>query len=563
MLVLAPAAQAAFGLTGLSVTPASNDAGANTDVTIDIAIQEPAHDLKDLTIHLPPGLIGNPLAAPMCTEDQLNANACPAASQVGTVSNDINLTVVGPATLPQTVNGKIFNLVPRSGEPARFGIVLNALPFNIPVLGPAVLPPIILQSPAKLRQSDLGLDTELNGLPNSAVVIPASGTTAAIDITSVSLTLNGQAGSPPQGFIRLPTSCKTHTVGFDAAAHDGQVAPAGAATFTTTNCGALPFAPEFSARIKRTGPVNEPVRLSTTIAQTIEEAGLQRAQVILPAGLGGNNDALSNKCSQSDFQAGTCPAASIVGSASATSPLQSQELSGPVALVEPAAPGLPEIGIDLRGALALKLKGTLGIAPGGRNIVVFDGLPDIPISAFTLTFAGGPGGLVFASRDVCEPPPLVFDANFLSHSGATSTAAAPATVDCSEAKDADGSRKPRAKIKLGRLGSDEPTMKLKLKAGAEKLRRAKLKLPRELAFAGGRAFDRGTKVKAGGGKASVEQSRRGLRLKTKKAVKSFVAKLADGALEAGQGLREGRRLKFKLKVRDAAGETTKLTVRAR
>ena len=167
----------------------------------------------------------------------------------------------------------------------------------------------------------------------------------------------------------------------------GQTATANA-QFATSNCGALPFTPELSARVKRVGAVNDPIELSTTIAQTIEEAGLRRAQVVLPAGIGGNNDVLSNQCSQADFLAETCPAASLVGFASATSPLLSEGLIGQVALVQPGAPGLPDIGIDLRGPLALKLKGTLGFTPEGRNIVVFDNLPDIPIAEFTLTFGG-------------------------------------------------------------------------------------------------------------------------------------------------------------------------------
>src|SRR5262245_15328375 len=92
-LALAPAAHAAFGFNNRGVTPGSTDAGANTDVKIDIGIQEPAHDLRDLTIHLPPGLIGNPQATLKCTEAQLGANNCPAASQVGTVSNDVTLLI--------------------------------------------------------------------------------------------------------------------------------------------------------------------------------------------------------------------------------------------------------------------------------------------------------------------------------------------------------------------------------------------------------------------------------------------------------------------------------------
>ena len=60
------------------------------------------------------------------------------------------------------MNGNLYNVVPRAGEPARFGIVLDPSP--IPG-NPVVFPKIILQSAAQLRPSDLGLDTILNDLP--------------------------------------------------------------------------------------------------------------------------------------------------------------------------------------------------------------------------------------------------------------------------------------------------------------------------------------------------------------------------------------------------------------
>jgi hypothetical protein len=559
MLGFAPSAFAAFGFSSLSVTPASNDAGANTDVTIAIDIQEPSHDLKDLTIHLPPGLIGNPQATPQCTEAELETDSCPALSDVGDVSNDVTLTVLGFIPVDQTVTGDLYNVVPRAGEPARFGIVLNALPFNVPILGPALLPPIILQSAARLRQSDLGLDTELRDLPNTATVAMLP---TAIDINSVSLTLAGMAGSPPQGFIRLPTSCGTHTVGFDATAYDAQTA-SGQTTFDTSNCGALSFTPELSAHIKQ-GAEAEAAELTTTISQTIEEAGLKEAKVILPHELSGNASILGVTCPDADFQAGNCPANTIVGSAVAASPLLSQALTGPVSLVTPPTPGLPDLGIDLRGPLALKLKGKVALTADARNQVTFSGLPDIPIAAFSLTFAGGPGGLNIPTRNLCDPPPIVFDATFTSHSGATVNTSPTATVECSGGGGKDhGGKKPRAKIKLGRLGSERPTMKLKVKQGSEKLRQAKLRLPRKLGFASGKRFTRGSSVKARGGKVKVKHTGRSLKLSAKPAAKAFAAKFAGGALKAGKGLRKGAKLKFKLKIRDAAGKTTKLTVRAK
>ncbi len=327
----------------------------------------------------------------------------------------------------------------------------------------------------------------------------------------------------------------------------------------------LPFSPELTARIKRVGAVNAPVGLSTTISQSSEESFLKRAQVILPAGLGGNNDVLNNQCSDAAFNAGNCPQASIVGTAEAHSPLAPGGLSGPVVLLQPVAPGLPDLGIDLRGALPQKLKGTLGFTADGRNITVFDNLPNAPISAFTLTFTGGPGGLVAPARDVCAPPPLVFDANFDSHLGASVVTTASATVDCTEASGGGGGggggEAPRAKIKLGRLGSDQPTMGVRIEKGSEKLRHAKLVLPRQLGFAAGEDFDHGASI--GGNKVKVKHSRRTLKLNTRKPLGSFTARFADGALTPEAGLRPGSKLKFKLKLRDASGATTKLTVRAR
>ncbi len=544
----APAGASALGLQGLSAQPASTAAGANSNFSINIGFSAAADQVKDLTIHLPPGLVGNPTVTPLCTVAQLNADACPAASDVGDTTTSAMLLGLIPLTVP----GDIYNLVPQPGEPARFGIVLR--PVSIPPL-PPIVPPIILQSGASLRPTDFGLDTSLKDLPNTASGL-------SLDITAVSLTLAGMAGNPPRGFIRNPTSCAQAVTRFDATSYAAPATVAsGEASFTPTDCAALPFTPELTARLKQVGAANEPHEASTTIAQTIDEAGLLSAQVVLPIGVGANNDALNNKCPRTSFAAGTCPPGSIVGDAIAASPLLNEQLTGPVALVEPVAPGLPDIGVDLRGPLALKLLGSAGIAAGGRNVVTFAGLPDIPISQFTLTFKGGPGGLIVVSRDICVPPPAIFDATFASHAGGQTTAAVPGTV---EGCGAAAAKKPRAKVKLGGTRSNEPRLKLKVAAGSEPVTQAKLKLPNQLTFAGGAAFKRGIKASADGKKLrgkAVKRSKRGLRLRPKgDGVDRVVAKISGGALRRAGKI--SRRLKFPVAVKDAAGGTTKLVVRA-
>src|SRR5689334_20942211 len=64
----------AITVSGVTAAPANTTAGANSDLSIGFALS--GGSPKDLVIHLPPGLVGNPLATPTCSEDQLNANSC-------------------------------------------------------------------------------------------------------------------------------------------------------------------------------------------------------------------------------------------------------------------------------------------------------------------------------------------------------------------------------------------------------------------------------------------------------------------------------------------------------
>jgi hypothetical protein len=117
-LVAVPAARAALGFQGLSAKPANLAAGAHSHVDIHIGFTDPSDQVKDLTVHLPPGLVGNPRAAPLCTPTQLNGDNCPANSQVGSVVANVNVVAVpGALEAPLTVNGSLYNLVAHQGSP--------------------------------------------------------------------------------------------------------------------------------------------------------------------------------------------------------------------------------------------------------------------------------------------------------------------------------------------------------------------------------------------------------------------------------------------------------------
>jgi hypothetical protein len=103
-------------------------------------------------------------------------------------------------------------------------------------------------------------------------------------------------------------------------------------------------------------------------------------------------------------------------------------------------------------------------------------------------------------------------------------------------------------------------MKFSVIAGSEKLRSAKLKLPRQLRFAAGKAFAHGT---AFAPKPKVRHTKGRLTIKARKPAERLRGKLTHGALLPAHGHRPRKRMKFKFKIRDTAGETTKLVVRTR
>jgi hypothetical protein len=487
VLALASSAQA-LTLNNLSAAPANNDAGANSNFSVHIGVGEASDDIKDLTIHLPPGLVGDPTGPPTCTETQLNANNCPADTQVGTSNSTVLLLGLPPE---QQVTGKIFNVVPHQGEPARFGIVLM----------PPIGDPVILQSGAKLRGSDFGLDSELKGLPNTASGLP-------IDITSLDVVLFGHGGdpAPPDGpsFIRNPTSCGTKTTGFTANSYASpNTNVTGSATYESDQCPALDFSPDLDVTVETPPGGNTNPELVTTITQADTEAGLQRAVVKLPAALTADNDKLADVCSVSDFNAGTCAPEAIIGSAVASSPLLAEPLAGPVAIVQPASPGLPDLGLDLRGPLPLKLRGNLGFDPfDGRPVNVFNNLPDVPISEFTLTFNGGPGGFVEQTADICEAD-VTFDTLFDGHNGEQTTGpVTPTRIGCV---------KPTAQATVRKPRSDAPKGTFVVDAGDTPIQSADVKLSKQLRFARGRTFLRGASASDSSGPlpdSAIQRKRR-------------------------------------------------------
>lgn len=410
-------AQAAFGVGSLTVSASDTRAGAHPNVEIASTLTDAGDSLRDVTVRLPRGLVGNPAAtAARCTAEQFAAYACPAASKVGETDATTNLGVLG------TADGDVFNLVPREGEPARLGLALRARFLGI---GIDELP---LEAAVALAPDDQSLVTTIRDIPDSAGGIP-------ITVTGLSLTLNGVApsGTP---FLTNPTTCTPAVTTMTVASRAGTSGSA-SREFVPTACDAVPFEPgasvDMASTVART-PTGATVRLTVPGAETpVRQSYVRRASVVLPEGVTLNAPLGEGLETCADGAAPACPEASRIGSATVETPLVGS-LSGDVFLAEPRADDPYRLVVALAGSgVKLVLRGSVAVDQAtGRLTTTFDDLPQVPFTTFALTFRGGDRA-VLRQSDRCGEQQLSATLTPWS-GGAARTAVASYTVtDCADA----------------------------------------------------------------------------------------------------------------------------------
>jgi hypothetical protein len=155
--------------------------------------------------------------------------------------------------------------------------------------------------------------------------------------------------------------------------------------------------------------------LSAHLEMDPGSANNQKATVALPLSLALDPDNANGLCEPADAAADKCPAASIVGSVSAVSPLLTGKVAGPVYFVRgertDAKSGriiktLPKLFVPLTASDYPGLKVDLHASSDvvdERLVTTFDNVPDVPISSFDLKIDGGAHGiLVVSNTNMCQ-----------------------------------------------------------------------------------------------------------------------------------------------------------------
>jgi hypothetical protein len=367
-----------------SMTPTT--ALADSHDSYDFHIDRPDGDqnIRDVAIDLPVGLIAAPAHAAECSESQLAAAGCPASSKVGTAD-----VASGSGSDDFTLSGEIFNIVPQAGQVAKMAAVVHA------IVGPYDLGNVILPLALTVRD-DLGVSA-------ASAAIPERIGGVAVRVHSIDVHLVGQAANG--SFMRAPSRCGTHTVTARITSTKPETINRNA-SLTTTGCAALAFSPTFSmsAQADPTDKKGDLPSWKMHLGVPAGDSALSNFKLLFPLGVQSNLGALNGLCSDVNYRAGTCPAASLLGTVRINTPLLSDPLDGKVLLVQAVKPGavLPRIGLSIDAPFKLRIAGDTNFVNTSQIFSEFSDLPDLPISSLDIDLFGGARGILqFVDAPTC------------------------------------------------------------------------------------------------------------------------------------------------------------------
>ncbi len=384
---------------GFEAASAGNTAGAHSPFALRLTREDGSQFLSALNVTTPPGFAATLKGIPYCPEAAIAAAArgaysgvseqsnpsCPPASLIGEV-----IAGAGAGSHPFYAPGRVYLAGPYKGAPLSLVVITPA------VSGPYDLGDVVVRTALYVNPESAQVSAVSDPLPQIIEGVP-------LRIRSVLINLNRP------NFALNPTNCDPHSVETKISGAEGATATP-SAHYQVANCANLPFAPKLSLKLtggtKRTG---HPA-LRATLKAREGDANISRLIVALPHSEFLDQAHIGTVCTRVQFAAKSCPAASIYGHASATTPLLNQPLEGPVYL-RSSSNLLPDLVVALKGPpsqpIEVVVAGKVDTGPSGGIRTSFETVPDAPVSSFTLTMAGGSKGLLENSIDICKAPQRV------------------------------------------------------------------------------------------------------------------------------------------------------------
>lgn len=373
----------------------STKAGAYSPFHVNIARRDGEQELKVVDVTLPKGLTGKLAGIPYCSEGAIAAAAgrsgkaeqaspsCSSDSRIGKVT-----TKSGSGANPLQLGGNAYLAGPYKGA------ALSMVTITPAVAGPFDLGTVVVRVA-------LNVEPETAQIHAVSDVIPDVFGGAKLDLRAIDLDVDRQQ------FMLNPTNCAPQATA--GTIKGGGADPTNPAAFSSyaisdpfqaTECNKLAFKPKLKVKLFGGTKRNKNPRLTATLTARKGDANIARTALTMPHSLFLDQDHIGTVCTRPQLASHACPKASVYGSAEAKSPLLDKKLKGKVFLVS-SNHKLPDLLVDLRGQVEIYLRGVIGSKRGGLK-TVFNNVPDVPVSKFTLKMKGGKKSLLVNSEDTCK-----------------------------------------------------------------------------------------------------------------------------------------------------------------
>ena len=400
----------------------NNNAGAYSPMDIRIIRADGEQEITGFSSQLPSGLTANLSGVPFCSEaaialaraktgGQEEAEpSCPAQSQIGHT-----LVGAGVGQILAQAAGKIYMAGPFEGSPFSIAAITSAK------VGPFDLGTVVVHLPLQINPLTAAVSVAAGGSDQIPHIIRG----IVIHVRDIRVYID------KPNFTLNPTSCERQTfaatvfgsgASFTNPADDVPVTVTD--PFQAADCQALKFAPKFAVstngKTSRANGASLTAKLTYPNAPQGTQANIRSVKVDLPKQLPSRLTTLQKACPDSVFNANpaACPAASVVGHATAITPILPVPLIGPAYFVSHGGAKFPELIVVLQGyGVTLDLHGETFISKTGITSSTFRTVPDDPIGSFELTLPQGKFSALAANGNLCTSK-LAMPTAFVAQNGA-------------------------------------------------------------------------------------------------------------------------------------------------
>ena len=395
----------------------TDQAGGFTNFSLLLQNADAQQRIGALQFKVPEGLSGMISKVALCPEPQAEQGTCSAASQIGHAT-----VAAGPGPYPL--------VIPQPGEPPA-AIYLTGpyqgAPFGLSIVTPVIVGPFNLGTNvvrAKVEVDPHTAQITVTTDPSGPHAIPAILDGVPTDLRTIDTVIDRP------GFMFNPTDCNPMAFSGTATSTQGATAPI-SSHFQVGSCRSLEFKPDL--KVSTSGKTSRADGASLTAKliyptgplganQASSQSNIARVKVELPKQLPSRLKTLQKACLAATFEANpaNCPAASVVGHATAITPVLPVPLTGPAYFVSHGGEAFPSLIVVLQGyGVTVDLVGSTFISKHGITSSTFKTVPDVPVSTFELTLPEGPFSALAAHGNLCTIKKLAMPTEFFAQNGAT------------------------------------------------------------------------------------------------------------------------------------------------